>query len=267
VNGLFEGDQEETKAAEERMKRDMLAARVFDLRNEDEVYREEEEERERIEEEKKLEKTVRKALLKREKNFDYESDESNPYSSSSEDSDSEAERRKEAERKEEEEKAGGAGKGKEAEKGASGTSTKGTTTPSGAAKPDLLNKKKRPGSPNLSEASGNESARKKHKKKHDKLAAEGRKPSIVDSQRLNELRGAGSGSESEAGRIKKMKSGKSQTGTPVGSRAASPDAAAAGGSANAGASRAGSPTGSTTTSTPLLPGKSLSHPPYHSYSP
>jgi hypothetical protein len=55
---------------------------------------------------------------------------------------------------------------------ASGTSSKGTNTPSGRPKHTDPNRKsnhlKRPGSPNLSasEASGNESARKKHKKKH-----------------------------------------------------------------------------------------------------
>jgi len=52
----------------------------------------------------------------------------------------------------------------------SGASSKGTNTPSGRPKhPDPLKKAKslkRPGSPNLSESSGNESSRKKMKKKH-----------------------------------------------------------------------------------------------------
>ena len=53
----------------------------------------------------------------------------------------------------------------------SGTASKGTNTPSGRPKhSDPLNKKtknlKRSGSPNLSESSGNESSRKKAKKKH-----------------------------------------------------------------------------------------------------
>ena len=52
----------------------------------------------------------------------------------------------------------------------SGASSKGTNTPSGRPKhSDPLKKAKslkRPGSPNLSESSGNESSRKKHKKKH-----------------------------------------------------------------------------------------------------
>lgn len=261
LNGLFEGDAEETKAAEEKMRRDRLAARVFDLRNENEVFKQEEEEKETAEKQRKLEKSVRKALLKREKNFDYEESDSNPYSSSSDsEDDSEAERQKEKERPEEEEKkaAEKAGKPKESDKPASGTSTKGTTTPSGyqkssdPSKQALLSTKKRPGSPNLSEASGNESSRKKHKKKHQgsraispegQLDSSSRKSTLarltMDSTKPNDASkrlSAISGSDSEmtdGGRKKKKKQsitirlGGSPNGTPGGSRAGSPDATGA----------------------------------------
>ncbi|KAF2198338.1 Rap30/74 interaction domain-containing protein [Delitschia confertaspora ATCC 74209] len=238
VNGLFEGDEVETKEAQEKLRRDQLAARVFDLRNDQEEEEKEELERQEAEQKKKLEKRLRKALVKQEKNYDYEESDSNPYSSSSEDSDSEAERQKEKERKEEEEKKAAEqnGKAKDGDKPASGASTKGTTTPSGLSKPLDMNKKKRPGSPNLSEASGNESSRKKHKKKH---LDPSRNPSLAP-------RGAGSGSDTDAGKKKQklvMKMGKSPNGTPGGSRAASPDAT------QANLSRATSPTASTGRST------------------
>jgi transcription initiation factor TFIIF subunit alpha len=251
LNGLFEGDEADTKAAEEKLRRDRLAARIFDLVDENKVLAQEEAENEAQQLEKPFEKSARKLLRKREKNFDYEESDSNPYTSSSEDeTDSEAERQKEKERKEEEEKKKAAeksgeqnGKAKEGEKPPSGASTKGTTTPSGPPKPMDPNKKKRPGSPNLSEASGNESSRKKQKQKHLETS---RKPSLVNmASSIN--RGAGSGSESEmpdGGKQKAkvfLRTGTSPTVTPGGSRAASPD------STQLSASRAGSPAGSVAT--------------------
>lgn len=84
----------------------------------------------------------------------------------SEDDTSDEEKLNEQDKKKEDE---AKAKAKEDSKLASGTSSKGTNTPSGRPKHvDPLKKKnlKRPGSPNLSESSGNESTRKKHKKKH-----------------------------------------------------------------------------------------------------
>lgn len=248
VNGLFEGDEDDKKDAEERLKRDRQGARVFDLVDERKVLEAEEAELETLQHGKQSRKATRKILRKREKRYDdYEDSDSNPYSSSSDsESDSEAERQKEKERAEEEEKKKKAAekggeqnvKGKESDKLPSGSSTKGTNTPSGSAKPMDPNKKKRPGSPNLSEASGNESTRKKQKQQHLDTS---RKPSLVNmAGTIN--RGAGSGSESDMpdGRKQKlsMRVGISPTGTPGGSRAASPDGT------QVGASRAGSPTGS-----------------------
>lgn len=80
-NMLFEED-EETKEAEERIKRDQLQANVFDLKEEKEYEKQELLEKKEKEAEKKLGKGVKKALKKREKNYIYDSDSTdNPYSS------------------------------------------------------------------------------------------------------------------------------------------------------------------------------------------
>ncbi|KAJ4305317.1 transcription factor IIF subunit tfg1 [Kalmusia sp. IMI 367209] len=234
LNGLFEGDETDVKEANEKLKRDQLQAAAFDLRNEQDVYAEEERQKREEEEARILEKEMRRALIKREKNYDYKSD--NDDSESETDSETERQRAKEEEDKKAAEQNG---KPAEGDKTASGTSTKGASTPSGGPRPTDINKKKRPGSPNLSEASGNESARKKHKKKHEKNPDGSRKTSF-----LNDVskRGAGSGSDSEmtdAGKPKKHKLkvrlGGTPSGSPSGSRAGSPAAQVNG-------SRAGSPT-------------------------
>jgi transcription initiation factor TFIIF subunit alpha len=227
LNGLLEGEETDVKDATERLKRDMLAAAAFDLRNEDEVYREEERAREEAEKQRQLEKSIRKALTKREKNPDYDTDRSNPYESSSDESDddSETERRK---AKEEEERKAAEQNGKaDADKTASGSSTKGSNTPSGSHRPVDVNKKKRPGSPNLSEASGNESSRKKHKKKHDKATDASRN---TDSEMTDV-------SKSRTQKLKVRMGNGSTSGSPGGSRAGSPAAPQLNGS------RAGSPAG------------------------
>ncbi|KAK8253931.1 transcription initiation factor IIF subunit alpha [Phyllosticta capitalensis] len=238
VNGLFEGEDEDTKVAQERIKREQLSANFFANKDEKDVWEQEEEEKLEKELEKKLEKSLRKKIIKREKNYNYDLEDSdeNPYSSSSDSEDSEAERQKEEERKREEERLA-AEKGKKpgessATQPASGSSSKGSNTPSsqsklGSSKLSTASQQnlKRAGSPNLSEASGNESARKKHK------------------------RNPGSGTDSEAtdSGTKKMKrihpisnmANRSRSGTPVSpSRPGSP---VAGSVAGAPASRAASP--------------------------
>ncbi|PVI07323.1 Rap30/74 interaction domain-containing protein [Periconia macrospinosa] len=166
LNGLFEGEEADLKDTAEKVKRDQLAAAAFDLRDEQEVERQEKEEQETREQQRQLEKALRKSLVKREKNIDYEEEGDNPYESSSDSdtTDAEAENVKAEEAKKTAEQNG---KPQESDKPASGASTKGANTPSGNHRP-LDVRKKRPGSPNLSEASGNESSRKKQKKKHDK---------------------------------------------------------------------------------------------------
>ena len=77
---LFNED-EEAKAAEKRIKKDQLKANVFDLKNEKDYEEEEIREKREKEARRVLGKKVRKALQKREKNFDYSSgSDVNPYS-------------------------------------------------------------------------------------------------------------------------------------------------------------------------------------------
>jgi len=244
LNGLFEGDAEDVKEAEDKLKRDRLAAALWERPDEAELSRKEEEEKKEAEDFKAMEKIYRKSLAKREKQYDYiDSDPENPYVTESDsDTDSETERLR---AKEEEEKKAQEANGKAPEGGnaPSGSSTKGTNTPSGNHKTVDIKGKKRPGSPNLSEASGNESSRKKHKKNRDKLTDGSRKSSLAI------LKGAASGSDSEmtdAGKIKKEKKKKSRSmlgaspsGTPGASRAGSPAA-----SSQLNGSRAASPAAS-----------------------
>ncbi|KAK7180277.1 transcription initiation factor IIF subunit alpha [Paraphaeosphaeria sporulosa] len=228
LNGLFDGDEENIKEAQEKLKRDQLQAAAFDLRDERQIWAEEEREKKEAEE-KALEQEIRKSLVKREKNYDYAGSDSE-YS----ETDSETERQRAKEEEEKKKAAEQNGKAPEGDKTASGASTQGGSTP--APRSIDVNKKKRPapGSANLSEASGNESARKKHKKKHEKNADGTRK--------LGHLRtGAASGSDSEmtdAGKPKKHKLKVRLGGTP----GASPSASRAGSpSAQVNGSRAGSP--------------------------
>lgn len=79
-NVLFEGEDEETKEAEDRIKRDQLQANIFDLKEEKEYDKAEQEEKKEKDAEKRLGKGVKKALMKREKNYIYDSDSAdNPY--------------------------------------------------------------------------------------------------------------------------------------------------------------------------------------------
>jgi transcription initiation factor TFIIF subunit alpha len=227
LNGLFDGDDETVKEAQEKLKRDQLQASAFELRDERQIWAQEEREK-KEQEEKALEQEIRKSLVKREKNYDYAGSDSE-YS----ETDSETERQRV---KEEEEKKAAEQNGKalEGDKTASGASTKGGSTP--APRSTDVNKKKRPapGSPNMSEASGNESTRKKHKKKHEKNADGTRKVGPLRA-------GAASGSDSEmtdAGKPKKHKLKVRLGGTP----GASPSASRAGSpAAQVNGSRAGSP--------------------------
>lgn len=169
----------------------------------------------------------------------------------SESEDSETERRKEEERKgEEEAKAAEKGKQRDGDKAPSEASTRGTNTPSGRAskhaappmqKSASSNSLKRPGSPNASDLSGNESSRKKQKLQLGNSAS-GRMSPAADRSRQpsfiqRRITGAGSGSDTDASvggrKQKKPRVALSPNGTPGGSRAGSPDAP--------GGSRAGSP--------------------------
>lgn len=82
-NPLFEGDQEESKEAEEKVKREQREANVFEIKEEKDWDKEEQEEEEKARQERKLAKSVRKALMRQEKNYAYE-DESEESASSDE---------------------------------------------------------------------------------------------------------------------------------------------------------------------------------------
>ncbi len=80
-NQLFEGEDDEAKQAEDRIKRDQLQANIFDLKDEKEYEKAESREKKEKEAEKLLGKQVKKALMKREKNYIYDTDSAdNPYS-------------------------------------------------------------------------------------------------------------------------------------------------------------------------------------------
>ncbi|KAF3002092.1 hypothetical protein E8E13_009682 [Curvularia kusanoi] len=167
LNGLFEGDEVEVKEASEKLKRDQLAASLWD-RNEKRIQEEEERAEMEAEMTRELEKSIRKTLVKKGKLHEYADSDMSDVS----DTDSETERQR---AKEEEEKKAAEAKATENGNAPSGVSSKGTntplgsSTPSGAHKPvDKLKSKKRPNS-EMSEASGNESSRISKKKKKNKL--------------------------------------------------------------------------------------------------
>lgn len=77
---MIEGEAEDAKEAEERIKRDQLQANIFDLKDEKEYDKADMVDKKFKEAEKVHGKKVKKALMKREKNFIYDSESSNPYS-------------------------------------------------------------------------------------------------------------------------------------------------------------------------------------------
>ena len=79
-NPLFEGEDDEAKEAESRIKKDQLQANIFDLKDEKTYDKEEILEKELDEAKRKFGKKTKKALTKREKNFIYDSESDHPYS-------------------------------------------------------------------------------------------------------------------------------------------------------------------------------------------
>ena len=196
-NELFEGDEETTKEAEKRIQKEQYGANIFSLNDEKEVEAEEERKKKLLEMEKAAGKRTRKMLRSKGGDYTlYESDtDEGPgglrearrphhtlvsinadHEQSGSSSSGSAAEEDEATKRDDERKNQDKAKGKErdGDKG-SGASSRGTNTPSGRGKTvDLLKSSKsqvvaslkRPGSPNLSDASGNESSRKKIKKTH-----------------------------------------------------------------------------------------------------
>lgn len=240
-NPGFDADDEDTKDAKERLRRDHLAASIFAEVKEEEVEKEEKEEKREKLREKGQSKKLRRNLIKHDQNLNYASDYSdsdNPFESSSEsDSDEEKDKDKDKDgddnKKDEDKKAAD-----QKDKLASGSNTKGNTTPLGKQKaPDLTKKVKslkRPADPNVSDSSGNESSRKL--KKIKKTLPSGASGSASASRSGTPLPrrpggaasdGEGTANEgSDGGKPKpkkiKLKAPGTATGTPTGSRAGSP---------------------------------------------
>ncbi|UKZ82154.1 hypothetical protein TrVFT333_009938 [Trichoderma virens FT-333] len=212
-------DDEDTKESKDRIRREQLGANLFGEGDEQEVDKELQEQLREELERQKYGKTTKKALIKRDREDIYESDDSgsNPWSSSSdEDSSDEEEAGKEDEKKDGDDKdAQGDAKDKSKSQNA-----KGSTTPK-ANRSSLR--------------CGNESTRKKQKK--TSAAALGSRPSTPGLSQTTVRRPkitAGSGSDGEvtAGEMsdgamqkKKIKLVGSSRGTPSASRAGSPNPA------------------------------------------
>ncbi|KAK0714992.1 hypothetical protein B0H67DRAFT_579701 [Lasiosphaeris hirsuta] len=230
----FEADDEDAKDTKSRIRREQGAANLFGEGEEEKVDEEEREQQLEKLKRKMMGKQTKKSLMKLEHAMDYDNDSdssiNNPFTDSSE-SESETDEKKDEDKKDEDSKKPSDAK----DPSASGTASKGTSTPSGKAKGTDGSKKgklKRPGSPNLSESSGNESTRKKIK--IGKAVA-----STVQSRAATPLpgrpKGVGGGAMSDGeatagegsdGGLKlkkiKIKSGTRASGTPSGSRAGSP---------------------------------------------
>ncbi|KAK1826751.1 hypothetical protein QBC39DRAFT_13527 [Podospora conica] len=229
----FEADDEDTKDTKTRMRREALGANLFGDGEESKVDEEEREKQLEKLKKKTMGKKTMKDLMKLEHTMDYEDmdsdgDENNPFTDSS-DSESDPEEKK----KEEEEAKKQAAEGKEPI--GSGTASKGTTTPSGKQKAVEALKKgkgKRPGSPNLSESSDNESSRKKMKvTKNTSSVVPSRSgtplPGRPKGVGVATSDGEATGGEGSDGGLRRKKKPKGTgatgaTGTPSGSRATSP---------------------------------------------
>ncbi|KAJ4300426.1 transcription factor IIF subunit tfg1 [Collariella sp. IMI 366227] len=223
----FEADDEDTKDSKDRIRREQVAANTFGEGEEDKVEKEEREEQLEKLKRKMMGKQTVKTLKKLEHAMDYEDmesgDENNPFTDSS---DSEEEDKDEDEKEDKEDDEA------KDQKGASGANSKGNTTPSGRQRTVDLNKKgklKRLGSPNMSESSDNEAARKKLKTGLGSVAQSrgttplpGR-PKPVGAAMSDGEATAGEGSDAGVKLKKKLKvKGVRPGGTPSGSRAGSP---------------------------------------------
>ncbi|CAK7204796.1 transcription factor IIF subunit tfg1 [Sporothrix eucalyptigena] len=166
--GLEPDNDEDSKDTRERLRRNHLGANLFGDADEHEVDKEEHEDK-AARKTGQLGKQLRKALAKREDHLEYL--EYNDSDTNSEKEDflelsSEDEDEEEDKEKKEEEKAKAEGKDSKDKPGTATGTPKGNTTPQGKKSEAAKKGKslKRPGSPNLSESSGNESSRKKIKK-------------------------------------------------------------------------------------------------------
>ncbi|KAI1340263.1 Rap30/74 interaction domain-containing protein [Xylariaceae sp. FL0016] len=226
----FEPDRDdEAKDSKDRVRREQLGANNFGAGDEIDLEKEEAQLKKEEEQRKMFGKNLKKALKKRDKQFQYdsESDENKDPFASSSDSDTDSDEENDEEKKAEKEK-----------NAISGANTKGSNTPQGKKAAAEAAKKgkslKRPGSPIPSDSSGTESTRKKKKTGPNTSSAAGsRGTTPLPSKRAGNTSDgegtAGEMSDGAGGRIKKKKllhlGGR---GTPAGSRAGSPAPAPAG---------------------------------------
>ncbi|EAQ88165.1 hypothetical protein CHGG_04784 [Chaetomium globosum CBS 148.51] len=227
----FEADDEDTKDSKERIRREQVAANTFGAGEEEKVEQQEREEQLEKIRSKMMGKQTVKTLKKLEHGQDYDdlesgSDQNNPFTDESASEDEESD--KESEKEDEEGKKAG-----QKDQGASGSNTKGNTTPSGKQRTvDALKKGKlkRAGSPNMSESSDNEAVRKKIRTGKGSVAPSrggtpipGR-PKPLSAAMSDGEATAGEGSDAGAKLKKKLKvkPGMRPGGTPSGSRAGSP---------------------------------------------
>ncbi|EXJ82379.1 hypothetical protein A1O3_06192 [Capronia epimyces CBS 606.96] len=170
---LFADKDEDEKFAEKRIKEDQLQANFLDFKDLKEYDEAEERERREAEARKKNFRELRKALERRERNFNHASDSEYESTTDSEEERERLERERIANIKKEEEEA----EGKKSALPSSGTNSPsgrkekraGTASDreGGMKKSSSSRSLKRPGSPNLSEASGTDaSTRKKLKSRH-----------------------------------------------------------------------------------------------------
>lgn len=218
--GLESDKDEEVKDSRERIRREQLGANLFGDADENTVEKEQAEELMEELTRKLHGKETQRALVKLEKHMEYMSDSEDGWGDSSSDDSG----KEDADAKKE-----GDAQGKGDQK--SGTASKGTSTPSSKQKAAENAKKgkslKRPGSPNLSESSENELARKKKKQATGSAVPSRSSTPMPGQQRGKANAGAtsdGEGEMSDGGRVRKIKlvTGTGARGTPVGSRAGSP---------------------------------------------
>ena len=194
---MFQLKDEDEALAEKRIREDNLKANFFEVKEEAEYDEEEQKEKDEEEERKENFRKVRRALEKHEHNYMHATD--SEYSSSSDDEEDEKEReRLEAEKRNNLEAAQGL---------LQPGPPSGATTPSRKEKAASAlsdreggnSKRKRPGSPNLSEAgSGTDTSTRKKKKTKHPSSNQPSRPDTPSGTRLK-IRGPGAGSDTEAG--------------------------------------------------------------------
>ncbi|KEY66602.1 hypothetical protein S7711_01896 [Stachybotrys chartarum IBT 7711] len=229
-------DDEDTKESNTRIRREQLGANLFGEADEQEIDKDLEAQVKEEQDRRKFGKETKKALIKRDQENIYETDnsEENPWTTSEEEDSSDNENEDEEKNNEESKDNQDESKDKEKTKALGGKGS----TPQGKPKGENLKKPnslKRPGSPALSESSGNESSRKKMKK--TATPATGSRggtplPQAAAAAARRSKMGAGSGSDGEgtAGEMsdgaaakKKFKlAGIAGKGSPSTSRAGSP---------------------------------------------